>query len=129
MIDALLKNLARALPLTIDSVEWNDPVLIIGGDGWSFAIHSPWRVVSSSALEFGCWDRTAVTRVADLQQLTIIGVCRQGARLAVDPAFALSNGQFLELFSVDAVEPWVLRVEGRVYVASPSDANALSDLS
>lgn len=104
-------------------------MLLIDGDGWSFAISCPWPVVSNTALEFGSWDREAATRIFELEHASITDARRQGAVLAVDPAFALSNGLFLELFSVDAVEPWVLRVAGRVYVASPSDAEAFSELS
>lgn len=129
MIEALLNNLSRALPLTIESVEWADPVLLIGGDEWSLTVSCPWRVVSSAALEFGCWDLDVATRVAELQHVTITDVRRQAVVVAVDPVFALSNGTFLELVSVDAVEPWVLRVAGQVFVASPSDPDAFGELS
>jgi len=129
LIDILLAKLAPALPLVIGSAQWNDPVLLLGGDGWRVAINSPWRVVTREALSLGCSDSDAAGRVSELEGLAVIEIRSQGALLAVDPVFVLSNDRFVEVFSVDAVDPWVLRVAGEVYVASPSDADTFKQIS
>lgn len=121
MIRQILACLQAFCPLRITFVEWKDPVLSLCGDNWSLTISSPWRVISEVAMEYGCWDASSVEAIKDFHGLNIIDAFVQSTSLGVDPVLILSNGKKLEIFSIDAVEPWVLRLPDKTFVASPTD--------
>jgi hypothetical protein len=126
MIETVLKKLRQSLPLQITHVEWNDPVLVLAGPAWSLTVSCPWRVVSETLLSFGSFDESADHRVLSLRGQQVVDVERQSTVAPLDPVFKLSMGQHLELFSTDAVEPWVLRLPDEVFVSSPTDATAFA---
>jgi hypothetical protein len=63
----------------------------------------------------------AADSVWDLCGLSIVAVAPQSLRLRGDPAFELSDGRWLEIFSDQAVDPWSMQLPGLVFVGSPSD--------
>lgn len=127
MIEEALKEVREALPLRVDSIDWQDPVLVVSGMEWNLRCSCAWRVSQEGVLLFGCWDREAGGRILDLIGLDLVEVSPQSSTVAVDPAFVASNGWRLELFSTDSTEPWVLRTpSGPVLVGSPSDKAAFS---
>lgn len=46
----------RLCPLTIDSLDWSDPVLTLIGSNWSISTTSAWRVVRDYAFVVGVYD-------------------------------------------------------------------------
>lgn len=121
MIEHLRRELASLLPLKIREASFIDPTLIVAGDGWSFSSGSAWRITKGGVLAYGWSDPAASDEVWDLCGKSIVSVASQSALMAGDPAFELSDGAWLEVFSDQPTDPWFLRLPGLTFVGSPSD--------
>lgn len=127
MISVVQQEVARCLPLKVKAIDWQDPVLVVSGDGWNLTCSCAWRLSANGAVQYGCWDKEAGARILDLIGMEFVGVEHQAPAVPVDLAFLLSDGARLELFSTETIEPWVLRLPTKkVFVASPSDPSAFS---
>ena len=105
---------AADLPITIGQAQWNDPSLLIGGDGWSFSTTCSWRLVGPKGLRLSWSDRDAADSVWDL-------IGHEVTSVAADPAvgditLGLSDGLRLEVFGDTLVEPWVLKLPHAILV-------------
>jgi hypothetical protein len=101
------------VPLLIREATFADPTLVLSGDGWSLAATCPWRVVHHDhGIEISWSSSDAEDRVRGLVGVQITSVRQRGN----DPAFDLSNGRVLEVFSDTDVDPWVLRLVGVTFV-------------
>ncbi|HEV7758263.1 MAG TPA: hypothetical protein VGO78_04720, partial [Acidimicrobiales bacterium] len=101
------------VPLLIGEATFTDPTLVLGGDGWSLAATCPWRVVDHDhGIEMSWSSSDAEDRVWDLVGVQITAVRQHGS----DPAFDLSTGRVLEVFSDTDLDPWVLRLAGMTFV-------------
>ena len=121
MIEQLRSALSPMLPLKIRAASFVDPTLDIAGDGWSLICVSAWRVTRAGVLEFGWSGKEASDRIWDLCGLSIVSVTSQSPLMRGDPAFELSSGQWLEIFSDHPVDPWWLILPTITFVGSPSD--------
>ncbi|MCB0912684.1 MAG: hypothetical protein KDB60_13805 [Propionibacteriaceae bacterium] len=121
MIEHLKKEVERLLPLRIKVASFVDPTLTLAGDGWSFSTGSAWRVTAAGVLTFGWSDPTASRRVLELCGRPILSVAAQSPRMGGDPAFELSDGYWLEVFSDQPTDPWSLQLPSITFVGSPSD--------
>ncbi len=121
MIRRLSLALNTLFPLMIKEASFADPALTLSGDNWSFSTSSAWRVVNGGVLEFGWSDVTSPDRVWDLCGQAIVAVAPQSPLMRGDPAFELSSGMWLEVFSDHAIDPWLLRLPSMTFVGSPSD--------
>lgn len=102
----VLGKLVDKLPIAILNVEWDDPILIVGGVDWSFAIVSPWRIVADETLMLGS-DRATQDSVRNLLYDQMIVSCDiQSKDAPLDLSLSLDNGRVLEVFSVTSLEPW-----------------------
>lgn len=126
MIGPFLKEVRRVLPLGVVGAEWEDPTLLVNGDHWGLSTTSAWRISTDDSVVVGGWDKDASQAVAGFVGQEIVAVGVQSTRAAVDPVFFFSGGASLEIFSVDVYEPWVVRLPGSVWVASPSDPSSFS---
>ncbi len=122
MMRRIIKDVANFLPLHVDSVEWNDPNLILAGKGWSFSTIGSWRLIKNSKLECGCYDEKSGLIIQKMQGASIVSIDVQSIHIAADPVFIFSNGYKMEIFSTTFLEPWIFNFSSNVvYVASPSD--------
>lgn len=121
MIDALKAELASLGPLKIDAASFADPSLTLSGEAWSFNSPSAWRVINAGVLEFGWSSVDAPDLIWELCGLLIVSIAHQSPLMRGDPAFQLSDGRWLEIFSDHAVDPWSMRLPTKTYVGSPSD--------
>jgi hypothetical protein len=121
MIEQLREALGPLLPLKIKEAAFADPSLTLNGDGWGFSSPSVWRVIRDGVLEFGWSDQDAADLVWEFCGLSIVSVESQSSRMGGDPAFGLSDGRWLEIFSDHAVDPWWMSLPDMVFVGSPSD--------
>jgi hypothetical protein len=121
MIKELRDELATMLPLTIKEAAFVDPTLTLAGDGWAFSSPSAWRVIKDGILDFGWSGADAPDSVWDLIGLSIVSVAPQSLVMSGDPAFQLSDGRWLEIFSDHDVDPWTMRLPNITFVGSPSD--------
>lgn len=112
------------LPAVIAEASFNDPVLNLVGDAWYLTVTTAWRVSGPDGLEFGAYTPDASDRVWDLIGLAVVEIAPQSPSSLVDPAFILSTGLILEVFSLDSVEPWIFRIADQIWVASPTDLSA-----
>jgi hypothetical protein len=113
------------LPLTIDKVSWDDPVLVMSGSDWTLTVMTAWRVSSATHVLFGASDDDAPYRLRDLRGLQVVNVRPQTDRCPLDPAFELSNNHTFEIFSVDSVEPWILRLPEIALLIDARDPDGL----
>ncbi len=121
MIEQLRRELAPRLPLTIKEAAFADPTLTLAGEGWALSSPSAWRVIKGGVLEFGWSNGEASDLVWELRGLSIVSVAPQSSRMSGDPAFELSDGRWLEIFSDHPLDPWSLQLPGITFVGSPSD--------
>lgn len=121
MIEQLRIELAASGPLAIKEAAFADPTLTLAGDGWSLSTPSAWRVLKAGVLEFGWSGADAPDLIWELCGLSIVSVAPQSSRMSGDPAFELSDGRWLEIFSDHPVDPWSLRLPPITFVGSPSD--------
>lgn len=121
MIEQLRRELGPMLPLTIREAAFVDPILTLAGDSWAFSSPSAWRVIKDGVLDFGWSSADAPDLVWHLIGLSIVSVASQSLVMSGDPAFELSDGRRLEIFSDHAVDPWSMRLPNITFVGSPSD--------
>ena len=121
MIESLMRELATLLPLRIREASFAEPVLTIAGDGWAFTTVSAWRVTRGGVLVYGWSHPAAADRVWDLCGQSITSVTAQSPLMGGDPAFELSGGDWLEIFSDHGTDPWTMRLPSVTFVGSPTD--------
>jgi hypothetical protein len=116
MIDDLREALRPLLPLRIEWLEYQDPVLTVGGDDWSLALVCPWRL-QRAGTTVTAWDLEGVEDASwDLVGHQINRVERRKAGEDEYPAFELSDGLRLEVIADSDVDPWVLRLPTQTIV-------------
>lgn len=121
MIKDVIAAIGPRLPLTLKRAEWNDPVLTLIGNDWTFNTTSSWRIVDDSKLLAGSEDKSAHEAVNALAGIEVVLCEPMSTTPTLDPRFVFSNGWKLEVFSATATEPWVLSLgKGTLFVASPS---------
>lgn len=110
------------LPLRVLRAEWRDPVLLLHGAGWRMTVTTTWRLLFQGRFVFGS-DNIEPEMVDCLLTNNLITDCRWQSSLAhLDPLFVFSCGHVLEVFSVSAIEPWLLSFgDENLFVASPSE--------
>jgi hypothetical protein len=123
MIEHLRRELGPMLPLTIKRAAFAYSNLTLAGDGWALSSPSAWRVIKGGVLDFGWSGEDTPDLVRDLVGLSIVSVASQSPLMGGDPAFELSDGRWLEIFSDHAVDPWFMRLPNITFVGSPSDSS------
>ncbi|WP_425861447.1 hypothetical protein [Arthrobacter sp. TWP1-1] len=130
MISELKETLGPLLPLKINRADSRYGELTFGGEGWTFGSPSAWRVVKDGVLVIGwsmVWrEEDTPERVAELAGLSIVAVAPQSPRMGGDPAFELSDGSWVEIFSDHPIDPWAMDLPGLVYVGAPFDPRYVS---
>lgn len=116
MIEELNSALQPLLPLKIGWVEYTDPVLTLGGDGWSLSLACPWRLVSGTSV-VSAWDDVDV----EDSSWDLVGhqITNAGSRIEEnreDPAFSLTGELRLEVLADSDLDPWVLRLPSQTLV-------------
>lgn len=109
------------LPLRVQTVEYNDPMVVIAGPGWSLSIACPWRLTRAGLLICAYGDENAASRMARLVGHDVTEVGPQGRHeVSRDPALALTDGYLLEVFSDTDLDPWVMRLPEQTFVGAIS---------
>ncbi len=124
MISSVVKAAGRYLPLIIESVEWQNPMLFIGGMKWKFNTITSWRVIFGSKIAFGYGDDNASEIMSLLLGKELVGISPQSSLVEADPVLIFSDSIKIEIFSSESIEPWSLHLPGgEVFVASPTAEN------
>lgn len=132
MMKKLLTQIHEFLPLKIQSISWEDPVLHFIGLDWNFHTLSAWRVIKNNRIVC-CSEDEKSDIILNFKDKLITSVSTQSTQLPIDLVFRFSderspepNDYFVEFFSAHYLEPWILGLLERiVYVSSPSDPNTL----
>ena len=107
------------LPLSVNEVSWDEDTLSIAGSDWSFSTKGAWRIVDEESILAACWDKDVSDFVDKVGKLAIVAIETQGQTLNIDPVFRLSDNTWLEVFSTESVDPWVLELpNGKVFVGN-----------
>lgn len=129
MMQQLCLEAASELPLKIESLEWDDPVLNFYGHNWGFSTMSAWRIVQDGVIVCSSQEQNKASYLQKMKGEWIKSIEIQSEELPVDPVFILSNGYRLEIFSTFYLEPWVFRLPtGGFYNGSPADAKWILNL-
>ncbi len=99
-----------ALPVRIDGVEVQDPILTLFGEGWALTIACPWEgTIGGRALTWE--DDDLEDRCWDLIGQDLVALRQEGP--AVE--FEFSTGTLIATADTD-VDPWVLQLPGGLVV-------------
>jgi hypothetical protein len=108
------------LPLLIERAEYENGTLDIYGDAWCFSTSSAWRVLSKKGLCFG-WESASVeTKVSSLEDISIVAIKALGIG-NLDIQFELENGRFIECFTAQHYQPWLLKLPDSTILVAGSD--------
>jgi hypothetical protein len=121
MILEIQQELALFAPLEIKDAGFESEYLTLLGEEWNFHALTPWRVVEGNRIRYGHGDPDAHLHVRTLVGDAITGLRIQSDVLRTDPAFMLSDGAILEVFSDHYYEPWTMRLPTGLFVALPGD--------
>jgi hypothetical protein len=100
-------------PLRIDRAEYEDPTLMLGGEGWSLSAMCVWRWVAADGRVVTGESVEASDLVWDLVGDEITAVDWTGpAALGVDPRFELRSGGTLDILSDATFDTWVMHLPG-----------------
>lgn len=99
-----------ALPVRVDGVEVQDPILTLYGEGWALTIACPWQgTIGGRALSWE--DGDLEDRSWDLVGEELVAVRQDGP--AVE--FRFSTGTLIASADTD-MDPWVLELPGGLVV-------------
>lgn len=87
----LAAEFAHAGRLTIAELEFQDPILVLSGDGWALTAMCPWRVLRGPALEMSWSTPDAEDRVWDLIGRQVVAAEQRGR----DAVLRLSDGSVI----------------------------------
>ena len=126
MIEKMLKEIKKYLPLKISEALWDGTVFQIYDSIWNFTTLSAWRISTKNNVVFGCFDKDSIQLISNIKNLKILDISFQ-SDLKIDPIFLLSNGQRIEIFSTDTFEPWTFQLdELGAFVATPADPDSFN---
>lgn len=97
-------------PLRIESVNSSDPVLTLGGLDWNFSTMNPWRLGGKSGVEFSSISVDADSKVSVLLDKEILSFDEVRNDGIVDLQICLSDGLWLQIFSMGDVEDWIVNL-------------------
>lgn len=118
MIEQIREALSPLLPLEIEEVEYNDPMVLLAGPGWSFSVACPWRMMRDGQLETSYGDDGAAAVLDGLTGTAVISLGGSGG--PGDLQIALDGGGVLDVFVDTDLDPWVLRLPDHTFVGSAS---------
>lgn len=118
----LVERVAQAGELPIaEAVAGPGGGIRLTGEGWIFCASPDWRMLNRDGTLASAWSTPGVEKeVAELVGLRVEEAAVQSRLTAADPAFRLSDGRWLEVFSVDPLFPWFMRLPGGVFSGAPT---------
>lgn len=116
MIAEFIEWTRPRLPLRVDAVVVNDPIITLVGQGWALTLACPWRLVDGSITRTA-WDRPDVDNaMRHLVNHHLVAV-RQAPN-GFDPIFSFGEGLDLEVSADTDLDPWVMHTMGRTFVGA-----------
>lgn len=123
MIDKIREALSPLLPLKLEEVEYNDPMVVLSGPGWSLSVACPWRLMREGRLETSYGDDGAAAAIDGLVANAVVALrAGDGSSSPGDIQIALDDGAVLDVFADTDLDPWVLRLPDHTFVGTASCA-------
>ena len=121
MTDEVREAVAGLLPLQLEEVEYNDPMVVLAGSGWSLSVACPWRLMRDGQLETSYGDDGAAAVVDGLVGKSVVafGSGDDSSRPG-DIRVTLDDGAVLDVFADTDLDPWVLRLPNHTFVGMAS---------
>ena len=117
-----IDQLKTILPLRITEVEWDGTMFYMGGIKWNYNSLADWGVVNNDVMIIGCHDDNINAFInEEVLGKEIIDLQPSLDFPSYDPIFVLSNNIKIKFFSTSIIEPWTLKFDNYMFVASPSD--------
>lgn len=132
MMKKFFEEMNRGMRFKIEEIEWNDPVLHIGGRDWGFNTMSAWRIIKNGKL-LCCSEDKNSSIINEFKNQYILEIKAQSTQLPIDIAMFIDADRtsdkrdcIIEIFSGSFFEPWTFGYSKPVvYVSSPGDPNCL----
>lgn len=114
-----IEYLNSKLPLMVNELIWEEPILNILGENWNFNSRTEWRMITKDKRVFGCYDKNSALILNTINNLRIISIYSQ-SKYFFDPVFIFENGDILEIFSSStSEETWTIYFkEDNVFIES-----------
>jgi hypothetical protein len=123
MIDEVHEVLSPLLPLRLEEVEYNDPMVVLVGPGWSLSVACPWRLMRHGRLLTSYGDDGAAVILDRLVGNAVVGFdAGDPSRSPGDIRIALDDGATLDVFADTDLDPWVLRLPDQTFIGTASYA-------
>ncbi len=119
--ETAISRIQTSLPTGVTDAKWEDPCLTLKTTGWTLVLNCAWRITDGGKMLAGSDDEASVAKVYDLIGRKVVTCAASSLTTKIDFKVGLEGGLWLEFFSSSAFEPWVLRLEDVILVASPSD--------
>lgn len=120
-MNSTAESVSRALPLRVEWMRIDDPVVYFGGVDWSLAIVCPWQLLGAG-LEFD-WEKDPYPEAINrLRGLYLREVVSEGDIL-VDPVFRFDEGISIAIRADSDLDPWVLTIPDLVVVGRRAPRN------
>jgi hypothetical protein len=114
---------SRLLPLRVEEVDYNDPMVVLAGPHWSLSVACPWRLMRGDKLVTSYGDEGAGEILAGLvgNEVVALGPVAS-SRVLGDLQVSLGDGSVLDVFADTDLDPWVLRLPEHTFVGTVSCA-------
>ena len=105
-----LERIQAILPLRVDSIEINDPIINLSGIGWSFTAMCPWGL-AGPGVDI-TWETEGIDAgVVELAGRSIVSVSASDSD-ATDPVLCFDGGYVLSVFADTYLDPWWMYIPG-----------------
>lgn len=104
--------ISAALPLVVQGMEVNDPVVTLYGDEWSLTIMCPWTL-QGPGVEID-WESGSIEAVVPTLMGRALEFVSAAEHITVDPTFHFSGSVELAVRADTDLDPWALAVPGIV---------------
>lgn len=122
MIDEIARVFRQHVPLEITSVSSENGSLTLSGSGWGFGTNSAWRVLKNADVIVDWSENDPLAGIRRLNGDSLVDVDPQSGRMRGDPALRTSGGLWIEIFSDQSLDPWILRLPSGTYIGDPRDS-------
>ncbi|WP_310582478.1 hypothetical protein [Deinococcus sp.] len=102
-------------PRRIDKAIWDDPVLTLIGNDWTFNTICSWRIFDKTRLIGGFDSKDAGVILSAINEQEIIANIGESG---LDPEFMSEGGIVLQVLVTNWSEPWVYRDDDIILVES-----------
>lgn len=117
-----LRESVKTLPLIVDIALFEDDLLSLRGDRFTFYTSMPWRITLDNRVVCGSTEDAFDSEILyNLTNQNVVDIKTQSKSLTIDPVFFFSNGYIFECFTVRFIEPWTMSTPVGSYYSTPDD--------